>query len=139
MTIALYVVGAVVGFLVALVTAFHVPTRPLPLGVVATVLLIGPYAHLMGRALRSAAAAAVPCVTWLVVTMVLASQRAEGDLIITGSLPGVAFLLLGTVSCAVGIGTVRSGVERSERRAAARAIERAAAEAQAAEAETAAH
>ncbi|HVF06212.1 MAG TPA: DUF6113 family protein [Frankiaceae bacterium] len=139
-TISLWVVGAVVGFLVALVTAFFVPTYPVPVGVLATVLVIGPYAHLLGRVLRSSAAAALPCITWLVATMILASTRAEGDLIITGSTSGVAFLLLGTLSCAVGIGTVRAGVERSERRAAERAAARAAAEAEeAAAVENAAH
>lgn len=134
-TISLYVVGAFVGFLIALVTAFWVPARPVPLGVVATMLLIGPYAHLLGRALRSSLAAAVPSVMWLVTTMVLASARPEGDLIVTGTLPGVLFLLLGTVSCVVGIGTVRAGVARSDRKAAARAIR--AAEAEAADAEVA--
>jgi hypothetical protein len=128
-TISLYVLGTAVGFLVALVTAFFVPTYPVPVGVVATVLLIGPYAHVLGRALRSSVAATLPAVAWLVTTMVLASSRPEGDLVVTGSTEGVAFLLLGTVSSAVGIGTVRNGVARSDRRAAERAAARAEAEA----------
>ena len=132
-TISLYVVGAFVGFLIALVTAFWVPTRPVSLGVVATVLLLGPYCHLLGRALRSSFAAALPGVTWLVTTMLLASTRPEGDLVITGSLPGLLFLLLGTVSAIAGIGTVRAGVARADRRAAERAARMAEAEAAAAE------
>lgn len=119
-TISLCVVGAVVGMLIAIVTAFLVPTGAVSLGTVLTVLLIGPYAHLLGRTLRSAAVAAVPCVAWLTTTMTLAGKRAEGDLVITGSTEGLAFLLLGTVSGAVGIGTVRAGIARSDRRAAAR-------------------
>ncbi len=135
MTIALVVVGGFVGFLIALVSAFQVPTGDglMSAGVLGT-LLIGPYAHLLGRTLRSSAAAALPCVVWLVTTMALASTRAEGDLIVTGSAEGVAFLLGGTLASAVGIGTVRSGVARSDRRAAERAAARAAAEAAAAEA-----
>ena len=120
-TISLLAVGVVVGMLIAIVTAFYVPTRPVPLGVVATVLLIGPYAHGLGRALRSTGAGALPCVAWLVTTMALASTRPEGDLVVTGSVSGLLFLLLGTVSGAVGIGTIRSGIARADRRAAARA------------------
>lgn len=116
MTIALLVVGAVVGGLLAVVTAFYVPTRPVALGVVAVVVLLGPYAHLLGRALRSPAAGALPSVVWLVVTMTLASTRAEGDLVVTGSASGLAYLLLGTVSAAVGMGTVRSAIVRSDRK-----------------------
>lgn len=128
-TVSLLVVGAVVGMLIAIVTAFFVPAGEgvASLGVAATVLLLGPYAHVLGRALRSSGAAALPCVTWLVVTMLLASTRPEGDLVVTGSAEGLAFLLLGTVSGAVGIGTVRSGIARSDRRAAERAAALAAA------------
>lgn len=120
-TISLLVVGVAVGMLIAIVTAFYVPTRPVPLGVVATVVLLGPYAHALGRTLRSTGAAALPCVAWLVTTMALASTRAEGDLVVTGSVSGLLFLLLGTISAAVGIGTIRAGIERSDRRAAERA------------------
>lgn len=119
---ALLVVGTFVGVLIAVVSAFHVPTgEGVASAGVAGTLLIGPYAHLLGRTLRSTAAAALPCLAWLVTTMMLASTRAEGDLIVTGSTPGVLFLLLGTVSAAAGIGTIRSGLARSDRRAAARA------------------
>ena len=112
-TIALLVSGAVVGALLAVVTAFLVP-----LGVPLVVVTLGPYAHAVGRAARSAPAAAVPSIAWFVTTMALASSRAEGDLVVTGSATGLAYLLLGTVSAAVGIGTVRAGIERSDRRAA---------------------
>jgi hypothetical protein len=123
-TISLCVVGVVVGMLIAIVTAFYVPTGDgvVSLGVAATVLLLGPYAHFLGRALRSSGAAALPCVAWLIATMLLASTRTEGDLVVTGSTEGIAFLLLGTVSGAVGIGTVKAGIARSDRRAADRAI-----------------
>jgi hypothetical protein len=123
-TISLLVVGAFLGVLIAVVTAFQVPTGTglLSLGVALTALLIGPYAHLLGVSMRSSAAAALPCVSWLVTTMLLAGKRPEGDLVVTGSAEGLAFLLVGTVSAAVGIGTVRAGIARSDRRAAARAV-----------------
>ncbi|HWL35430.1 MAG TPA: DUF6113 family protein [Frankiaceae bacterium] len=125
-TISLVVVGTFLGVLIAVVTAFHVPTGTglASLGVALTALLLGPYAHLLGVTLRSSGAAALPCVAWLVTTMLLASTRPEGDLVVTGSAEGLAFLLVGTVSAAVGIGTVRSGIARSDRRAADRAATR---------------
>jgi hypothetical protein len=120
--ISLLAVSVVVGGLLALVTAFYVPQRVgwFSFGVAATVLTIGPYAHAVGRAFRSSRAAALPALAWLLVTMYLATMRAEGDLVVTGTAEGLAFLLLGTVSAAFGIGTVRSGVLRAERRAAER-------------------
>lgn len=125
-TVCLLVAGFVVGGLLALVTAFFVPTRiggVVSVGVLLTVLTIGPYSHAVGRALRSAPAAAVPGIGWFVVTMLLATKRAEGDLVVTGSVSGLAFLLLGTVSATVGIGTVRAGINRAERRALARTVQ----------------
>lgn len=117
-SLCLLVAGAVVGGLLSLVTAFFVPTRVagVSLGVVLTVLTIGPYSHLVGRALRSAPAAAVPALGWFVVTMTAAGKRPEGDLIVTGSLAGLAFLILGTVSATLGIGTVRAAINRRARR-----------------------
>ena len=116
------VVGLVVGGLLGVVGGFQVPTRVGPLSVGAGLaLLIGPYAHAVGRASRSTLVGAVPAAAWLGVTMFLASVRTEGDLVVTGSAAGLAFLLLGTVSAALGIGTIRSGIQRGDRRATARA------------------
>lgn len=120
-TIALVVVGTFLGFLLALVTAFWIPTSPVSLGAAATTLCLGPYCHLYGRALRSPALAALPAMAWLVTALVLGSARAEGDVVVTGDVNGLAFLLLGTVSAAVGIGTVRRGIDRSDLRASQRA------------------
>lgn len=123
-TVSLVVAAAVVGVLLALVTAFFVPTRygPLSLGDAAALLTVGPYARAIGRATRSTAAGAVPAMAWLLTTMYFASTRPEGDLIVTGTVYGLAFLLLGTVSGAVGIGTIRTAVQRDDRRAAERAV-----------------
>ena len=125
-TIALVVVAAFVGALLAVVTAFYIPTHPFSLGAALSALVLGPYCHLVGRALRSPALAALPGVMWLVVAMALGSSRAEGDVVVTGDMNGVLFLLLGTVSAAVGIGTVRAGIVRSDARAARRATEQSA-------------
>jgi hypothetical protein len=122
-TVGLLVSSVVVGGLLSMVTAFYVPTRAgvVSLGDVLAVVTIGPYAHAVGRAARSSAAGALPAVAWLGTTMYFATLRPEGDLIVTGSAYGLAFLLLGTVSGAVGIGTIRSFVQRDDNRAAERA------------------
>ena len=115
--IALVVAGAVGGVVLAVVGAFFVPTSygALSLGDALALLTVGPFCHAIGRAARSTAVGTIPGVTWLLATMLLASRKPEGDLIVTGSAFGMAFLLLGTVSAAVGIGTIRAGVERDVR------------------------
>jgi hypothetical protein len=122
-TVGLLAAGVVVGGLLSMVSAFYVPTRAgvVSLGDVLAVVTIGPYAHFVGRAARSSAAGALPAVAWLGTTMYFATLRPEGDLIVTGSAYGLAFLLLGTLSGAVGIGTIRSSVQRDDQRAAERA------------------
>lgn len=122
--IATVVVSAFVGGLLAMLGAFFVPLRSgwLSLGDALALVTIGPYVFLLGRALRSPLAGVPPALGWLFTTMYFASLRPEGDLIVTGEATGLAFLLLGTISAAVGIGTIRSGIARSDRRAAARAL-----------------
>jgi hypothetical protein len=122
--IATVVVSAFVGGLLAMLGAFFVPLRSgwLSLGDALALVTIGPYAFLVGRALRSSLAGAAPALAWLCTTMYFASLRPEGDLIVTGEPTGLAFLLLGTLSAAVGIGTIRAGIARGDRRAAARAV-----------------
>lgn len=116
---ALVVSGVVGGVVLAVVGAFFIPTSygPLSLGDALALLTVGPFCHFLGRAGRSTWVGAVPGVAWLFATMALATRRAEGDLIVTGEAFGMAFLLLGTVSAALGIGTIRAGIVRDEARA----------------------
>lgn len=55
--------------------------------------------RLMGRA-----GAAVPGLVWLAAALLLGSQRAEGDLVISNGPVGLAYLLLGVVSSTVALG-----------------------------------
>jgi hypothetical protein len=123
LTLSLLVVSVVVGGLLAMVGAFFVPTRygVLSLGDAAALLTVGPYARAVGRAARSTAVGAAAALAWLLTTFYFAATRPEGDLVVTGSGYGIAYLLLGTVSGAVGIGTIRSAVLRDDERAAERA------------------
>ena len=117
--IALAVAGAVGGVVLAFGGAFFIPLAvgPLSAGDAIALLTVGPFCHVVGRAARSSLVGALPGVTWLVATMFLGTTKTEGDLVVTGEAFGLAFMLLGAVSAAVGIGTIRAGIERDLARA----------------------
>jgi hypothetical protein len=81
----------------------HIVHVPVPVGVLIAVvgnLAIG----LLGAfALRTRSVPAITGFVWLVVAFVLSSRRPEGDLIVTGSGLGVAFLFLGAIAASVAI------------------------------------
>jgi hypothetical protein len=116
--IALVVCGVAGGVLLAVVGAFYIPASygPLSLGDAIALLAVGPFCHFVGRAARSTWVGTVPGVVWVLVAMVLGARRPEGDLVVLLDVPGVAFLLLGTVSAAVGIGTIAAGVRLDQAR-----------------------
>jgi hypothetical protein len=107
------VVGTVLALLVAmeltLVECYLVPLRigsvplpvSIPLAVVGNVLA----ARLTARISGVRALAALPSVLWLVTVLVLAAPRAEGDLVVPGSLTGLVFLFAGSVAGAYGAAT----------------------------------
>jgi hypothetical protein len=110
------VVRAVLGVLVvlaavalAVIECFLVPLRagtvPLPvcvpLAVAGNVVLARLAGGLTGRPLVGV----LPPVLWLAVVLVLAAPRAEGDLIVPGTLTGLVFLFAGAVAGAYGAAT----------------------------------
>lgn len=58
--------------------------------------------------------AAFPGLVWLLVAFALGSKRSEGDLVVTGTTTGTAFLLIGALASAATYGLVlaRSGPAR---------------------------
>ncbi|HVE97996.1 MAG TPA: DUF6113 family protein [Mycobacteriales bacterium] len=105
--VATVVMLAFLSLLLAVTGAFLVPRAPVPgvsVGVVLAV--VGNYVVAVRgrRATGSAAAAAVPAVVWLAVVVTLAGGRTEGDVVLTGSWASLAFIVLGALSAAVGIG-----------------------------------
>ena len=104
---AAYALVLVLALLTALWGAFLVPLRvggvPVPAAVlvacVANVALGTAGGRLYGRL-----GAAVPGLLWFAVVAVLQGRRPEGDLVVTGSLTGLAFLLLGSICAAVPVG-----------------------------------
>jgi hypothetical protein len=91
----------------AVVECFLVPLRigsvPFPITILLAVAGNIVLAKLSARQTGSIAGAAVPPVLWLVVVIVLSLPRAEGDLIVEGSLTGLVFLFAGAVAGAFGV------------------------------------
>lgn len=96
--------------LLALWGAFLVPLRlggrPFPVGVVLA-LATAPLCRAGGRVLGRRAGAAVPMALWTLIAVGLSRQRREGDLVVTGGLRGLGFLLVGLLAAAVVVGSWR--------------------------------
>ena len=103
LTAASYALVLVLTVLVALWGAFLVPLRvgsvPLPLSWVVAVVGNGALGWAGGRLLGRPGAAG-PGLLWLAIALTLGSRRAEGDLVVPGSVPGLVYLLLGAVASA---------------------------------------
>jgi hypothetical protein len=98
---------AVAAVALAVLECFLVPLRigSVPFPIVVLLALAGNVLlpRLAARQTGSLVGAAVPPVLWLVVVIVLSLPRAEGDLIVEGSLTGLVFLFAGAVAGAYGV------------------------------------
>lgn len=114
MTRAITVATGVLAFLVAVELAvlecFLLPSYlgpvPIPLSIPAAVAGNLALPALALRLTSSRIVGVLPVLGWLVVAVVAALPRPEGDLIVTGSLRGLAFLLLGAVAGAYAVARV---------------------------------
>lgn len=105
---ASYALVVVLSLLTAVWGAFLVPLRvagvPLPVAVVVAAganVALG----LAGGRLYGRLGAAVPGVLWFAIAAALQARRPEGDLVVTGSVTGLLFLLIGSICAAVPVGT----------------------------------
>ncbi len=101
------VIFSFLSLLLAVVGAFLVPYDPVPgLSVGVAIAVAGNFLVAVGgrRAYGGVTGAVLPAVVWLVVTLTLASGRPEGDVVLSNSVSSLAFIVLGAVSAAVGIG-----------------------------------
>lgn len=105
-----YALVLVLTVLLVLWGAFLVPLRvggvPVPVGLVLALATV-PLCRAGGRVLGSRWGAAGPGVLWLAVAVALSGRRREGDLVVTGSLLGLGFLVLGMLGAAVVVGAWR--------------------------------
>lgn len=90
--------------------AFLVPLRvggaAVPVGLVLALATV-PLCRAGGAVLQSRAGAGLPLLLWAAVAVALSSSRREGDLVITGSARGLAFLGLGLLGGAYAVGSWR--------------------------------
>lgn len=115
------VLVAVAAVWFAVVESFLVPLRigsvPFPvcilLAAVGNVLL----ARLAARWTDTTFGAAIPPVLWLLVVMVLAARRDEGDLVVPGTTVALLFLFVGAVAGAFGVASTISRRVKPVRRA----------------------
>jgi len=80
----------------------HVGRWPVPVSVPAAVVGNILLARLIARLTGRRTTAVLPPALWLVVVLVLAAPRAEGDLVVPGNLTGLAFLFFGATAGALG-------------------------------------
>jgi fatty acid desaturase len=106
---ASYALVLVLAALLALWGGFLVPLRygttPVPVSWLIAVVGNGALGWVGGRLLGRRGAIG-PGLVWLVVALMLGTQRAEGDLIVPGTVVGLVFLLSGAVTSAVAYGAV---------------------------------
>ncbi len=88
--------------------AFLVPLRvggaPVPVGLLLA-LATAPLCRAGAAVLGRRAGAAVPMMLWAAVAVSLAGQRREGDLVVTASAFGLAFLGIGLLAAAYAVGS----------------------------------
>jgi hypothetical protein len=105
-----YGVLAVLGVLLGVIGSFEfsweagsVPVAAIALSVVNLVAF-----RAAGWAMESRLGAVVPAVLWLIILLVLASRRPEGDLVVTGTAAGYVYMFGGAVAALVAIIWTRS-------------------------------
>lgn len=94
----------------ALIEVFLVPLRagsvPIPLSILLAIVGNVALTRLMYHATYNRGVSALPVALWLVVVLMFASRRSEGDLVIPGTGMGLSFLLIGTIAGAFAVGQV---------------------------------
>jgi peptidoglycan/LPS O-acetylase OafA/YrhL len=103
-----FVLAVLLTVLLALWGAFLVPFRIGGTLVPVSWLLAGTGNYLLGRwsgQLLGRRGAGTVGLLWFALAFTLGSTRDEGDLVVTGDLPGLVFLLAGGVASAVAFGT----------------------------------
>jgi len=111
-----FVVGGAYGLLALLGLAmgcigslhYRWSAGPVPVAAIVLVALNFAVPWLVGWGMRAKSAAAVPWVTWMAVVIAASSPRAEGDLLITGDLPGYLFMIGGMVTGGLAVALTRS-------------------------------
>jgi hypothetical protein len=105
-----YGVLAVLGVLLGLLGSFEFSWQAGSVPVAALALSVANLAvfRAAGWAMESKLGALVPAVLWIIIVLVLASRRPEGDLVVTGTTAGYVYMFGGAVAALVAIVWTRS-------------------------------
>lgn len=103
---ALFVLGLATGLL----TCFHfsASVAGFPVGVLVAIAFTFAVCWLGGLGMRTKMGAAAPAAGWILVAMILAVQRPEGDLVITNTAAGLGLLFGGTAAAGAAVGLAPS-------------------------------
>lgn len=88
----------------AFLVLLRVGGHPFPLGIVVAAVGNLALGTAGGRVLGNRWGQVGPGVVWLLIALQLGSSRPEGDLVITGGLRGLSFLVVGTVAAVAVLG-----------------------------------
>lgn len=109
-TVAIGLLMFLVAVEVAVLECFLLPSYlgpvPIPLSIPAAVAGNLAFPALALRLTGSRIVGVLPVLGWLTVVVIAAVPRPEGDLIVSGSLRGLAFLLLGSVAGAYAVARI---------------------------------
>ncbi|MEV5568506.1 DUF6113 family protein [Spirillospora sp. NPDC052269] len=109
-SVAAYVVLALLGFAYGLFGAFHqnwtVGSWPLPALGLCVVLFALVYGA--GFGMGTKLGGVIPAATWMIVTFVMSSKQSEGDLVVPGTTPGYVYIIGGMVAALVAIALIPS-------------------------------
>lgn len=101
---------AVLGVLLGVIGSFEFSWQAgsVPVAAIALSLLNLAVFRAAGWAMESKAAAIVPAALWMIILVVLASRRPEGDLVVTGTPAGYVYMFGGAVAALVAVAWTRS-------------------------------
>jgi hypothetical protein len=105
-----YGVLAVLGVLLGVIGSFQFSWEIANIPVAAVILCLVNLAvfRTAGWAVESRLGAVVPSVLWIIIVLVLSSRRPEGDLVVTGTIPGYVYIFGGAVAALIAIVWTRS-------------------------------
>lgn len=112
---AAYGVLVVLGLLLGLVGSFEFSWTAFGLPIAAIVVAVVDFAvfRAAGWAMQTRLGVAAAAVPWLVVTVLLSTRRAEGDLVVTGTLAGYVYIFGGAIAAVAAVASTRpSGLPR---------------------------
>lgn len=115
---AVYGVLVVLGLLVGVLGSFEFSWTMASVPIAAVILTVADFAvfRAAGWAMQSRLGVAATAVPWLVVTVLLSTRRAEGDLVVTGTLAGYVYIFGGAIAAVAAVASTGPSAMRAPAR-----------------------